>query len=83
MEPVASNWKKHEKLGQSLINEMKKSGVKIYQNGRMEVDLTQTSYSTIASVAIEVGDRKTDRSKKSLETLTDGILNGLQIFTKK
>ena len=83
MEPVASNWTKHEKLGQSLISGIKKSGVKIYQNGRMEVDLTQTSYSTIASVAIEVGDKKTDRSKKSLEKLTDGILNGLQIFAKK
>ena len=83
MKPVASNWKKHEQLGQSLIRGMKKSGVKIYQNGRMEVDLTQTSYSTIASVAIEVGDRKTDRSKKSLDKLTNGIVDGLQIFLKK
>lgn len=83
MEPVASNWKKHESLGSSLISGLKSSGVKIYHNGRMEVDLTQTSYSTIASTDVELGDKCSDRSKKTLNKITDGLVNGINIFAAR
>ena len=56
MYPVSKNWKKHNKLGKNLVWGMKKAGVKIYGSGSMAIDLTQTSYSTIASVDLEVGD---------------------------
>ena len=77
MYPVSKNWKKHNKLGQNLVWGMKKSGVKIYGSGSMAIDLTQTSYSTIASVDLEVGDKKSDHSSKALKKIADGIVKGM------
>ena len=77
MYPVSKNWKKHNKLGQNLIWGMKKLGVKIYGNGSMAIDLTQTSYSTIASVDLEVGDKKSNHSGKALKKIADGIVKGM------
>lgn len=80
MEPVASNWKNHEKLGKALISGLKEKKVKIFSNGAMAMDLTQTSYSTIPSVDLEVGDRASDYSKKSLKKLSKGIAAGIDEF---
>lgn len=77
MYPVSKNWKKHNKLGKNLVWGMKKSGVKIYGNGSMAIDLTQTSYSTIASVDLEVGDKKSNHSGKALKKIADGIVKGM------
>lgn len=79
MEPVASTWEESEKLGQSLINGLK-SEVKIMGNGSMEIDLTQTAYSTIPSVDLELGDKATDHSKSTLEANARGILKGLDEY---
>ncbi len=43
----------------------------------MAIDLTQTSYSTIASVDLEVGDKKSDHSSKALKKIADGIVKGM------
>ena len=80
MEPVASHWKQHNQLGESLISGLKSAGVKIYSKGSMEMDLTQTSYSTIPSVDIELGDKASDHSGATLETLANGLLAGVNIF---
>lgn len=80
MEPVASNWKSHEKLGKALIKGLKEKKVKIFSNGAMAMDLTQTSYSTIPSVDLEVGDRASDYSEKTLKRLADGIVAGVEEF---
>ena len=77
MYPVSKNWKKHNKLGQNLIWGMKNAGVKIYGNGAMAIDLTQTSYSTIASVDLEVGDKRSDHSGKALNRIANGIVKGM------
>ena len=58
MEPVASNWQQHNKLGDSLITGLKNAGNKIFSGGSMEMDLTQTSFSTIPSIDIELGDKE-------------------------
>ena len=55
MEPVASHWESHNKLGSALVGGLKQNGVKIFSSGSMEMDLTQTSYSTIPSIDIELG----------------------------
>lgn len=80
MEPVASNWQKHHALGDSLISGLRGAGVKIYSSGSMAMDLTQTSYSTIPSVDIELGDTASDHSSATLDTLMNGIAAGVDQF---
>lgn len=80
MEPVASNWQKHHALGDSLISGLKAGGVKIYSGGTMAMDLTQTSYSTIASVDIELGDKASDYSAATLDKLGNGLTDGVDQF---
>lgn len=80
MEPVASHWKEHNQLGSCLIAGLKKSGQKIFGSGSMGMDLTQTSYSTIPSVDIELGDRASDHSDAHLSGLADGLAKGIDGF---
>ena len=80
MEPVASNWQKHNALGESLVAGLKNAGVKIFSSGAMEMDLTQTSFSTIPSIDIELGDKKSDHSDAVLNQLADGLLNGINRY---
>ena len=80
MEPVASNWKKHESLGKSLINGLSSNGTKIFSKGRMEMDLTQTSYSTVPSIDIELGDKTSDHGKDELKKLSKGLADGIDSY---
>lgn len=80
MEPVASHWQEHNALGDALLSGMKSVGVKVFSNGSMAIDLTQTSYSTIPSVDIEVGDRASNRDDDTLRMLSDGIVRGVDVF---
>lgn len=80
MEPVKSNWQKHNALGESLVAGLKGAGVKIFSNGAMEMDLTQTSFSTIPSIDIELGDKASDHSDATLNTLADGLLAGVKNY---
>ena len=80
MEPVKSHYKEHIKLGESLIEGERKAGVKIFSSGRMDIDLTQTSYSTVPSVDLEVGDQASDHSPSQHRKIAEGILNGLNIY---
>ena len=82
MYPVSKNWKKHNKLGKNLVLGMKNAGVKIHGNGVMGIDLTQTSYSTIPSVDLEVGDKSSNHSNKTLETIAVGIVKGMNKVNK-
>ena len=49
----------------------------MYGSGRMGIDLTQTSYSTIPSVDLEVGDKASNYSKKSLNKIATAISKGI------
>ncbi len=80
MEPVASHWKEHHALGDSLIAGLKGVGVKLFSDGKMAMDLTQTSYSTVPSVDIEVGDKASDYSASSLDKLGNGLADGVELF---
>ena len=83
MEPVASNWQKHHALGDSLITGLRSAGVKIFSSGTMAMDLTQTSYSTIPSGDIELGDTASDHSSATLNTLADGLAEGIDQFFER
>ena len=80
MEPVKSHWQQHNALGESLVAGLKGAGVKIFSGGSMAMDLTQTSYSTIPSVDIELGDKASDHSQATLNTLADGLLSGINQY---
>ena len=80
MEPVKSHWEQHNALGASLVAGLKSAGVKIFSNGAMEMDLTQTSYSTVPSVDIELGDKASSYSTETLERQADGLLAGVNQF---
>ena len=80
MEPVKSNWQKHNALGESLVAGLKEKGVKIFSGGSMEMDLTQTSYSTVPSVDIELGDKASDHSQAALKQLADGLAAGIDQY---
>lgn len=83
MKPVKNHWEEHEALGKALIKGLEKEKVKINGKGCMAIDLTQTSYSTIPSVDIELGNQSSDHSDKTLETLADGLTRGVKKFAKK
>lgn len=80
MEPVASHWKSHNALGEALVEGVKSRDVKVYSSGNVPLDLTQTSYSTVPSVDVEVGDRKSDYSEKTQSKIAEGIVAGLNIY---
>lgn len=80
MEPVKSNWEKHNALGESLVAGLKSAGVKIFSGGSMEMDLTQTSFSTIPSVDIELGDKASDHSDAALDILASGLVAGIDQY---
>ena len=80
MEPVASHWREHNALGEALLSGMREVGVKISGSGYMGIDLTQTSYSTIPSVDLEVGDRASDHSEASHRAIAQGIAKGLDAY---
>lgn len=80
MEPVASMWKKHNKLGRCLVDGLDDNGVAIWSSGEMELDLTQTSYSTIPSVDLEVGDQASDYGEGALRKISAGIVEGLDAY---
>lgn len=83
MEPVASNWQKHNALGESLISGLKGAGVKIFSGGSMAMDLTQTSYSTVPSIDIELGDKASDHSAGTLDVLANGLVAGIGSYFGK
>ncbi len=80
MEPVASHWQEHNALGESMLTGMRSAGVKIYGSGSMAIDLTQTSYSTIPSIDLEVGDRASDTSGATVSALAKGIVAGVSDY---
>lgn len=80
MEPVTSHWQDHNRLGEALIGGLRDAGNKIFSGGSMEMDLTQTSYSTVPSVDIELGDKGSSHSDSVLNQLADGLILGVNRF---
>ena len=81
MEPLKSNYKNIKKLGDSVIESFREMGEKIWKDsGIMQGDLTQLSFSTNASIDIELGDRKTVLTPEKADTFAEGIKNGLDVY---
>ena len=80
MEPVASHWKEHQNLGEALIKGLKENGCKISGKGSMAIDLTQTSYSTIPSIDVELGNQSSKHDDATLSKLGDGMVAGIEML---
>ena len=80
MEPVASHWQEHERLGDSLIAGLKAQGMKIWGSNPLDMDLTQTSFSTIPSVDIELGNQVSRHDDEILQQQADGLVAGVNSF---
>lgn len=80
LESVAASWQESERLGECCIKALAEQGCKIRGNGSVDTDLTQTSYSFIPSIDIELGNQKSDLSDESLSKLAAGLVNGIDNF---
>ena len=80
MQPVAGHWPEHHRLGDALIMGLRNRGIRIFSDGTMAIDLTQTSYSTIPSIDLEVGDRASDHSPAGQIPVADAIVDGVNRF---
>ena len=80
MEPVASHWSEHNALGSALVEGLRAQGAKINGGGSMSIDLTQTSYSTVPSVDMELGNACSDHSDSALELLGYGLVQGVNSY---
>lgn len=77
MSPVKENWQKHIEFGKKIIDGLKSNSIKIHQSGEQKTDLTQISYSTIPTIALEIGDKASDHlvstTLKQSKAIADGI----------
>ena len=80
LEPVASHWQQHDALGAALVEGLRGQGAKINGKGSMAIDLTQTSYSTVPSVDMELGNACSDHSDGTLGMLADGLVAGVNSY---
>ncbi len=83
MEPVASHWQEHDRLGQALVDALSEDGYKIYGSGCVDVDLTQMSYSTVPSVDIELGNAVSAHDDETLSKMAISMVDGIgMIYTE-
>ncbi len=80
MKPVDQTWEKSELLGKSIVDSLIGIGFNAYNKGQMDIDLTQTSYSTVPSVDIEYGNQCSDTSETALNKYADATVNGISAF---
>lgn len=82
MSPVKEHWQEHDALGESLLNGLSNAGVGLWSTRALDSDLTQTSYSVIPSIDIELGDRGTTLTDELYTKYAEGLALGVEEFFK-
>lgn len=80
MYPVSKHYKEHNSLGKKVVAGLKDNGIKKFDDGAIPIDLMQTSFSTIPSSDIEVGDLGTSYSSKNMKKMARGIADGIEAY---
>ena len=80
MEPVKTYLEKHRELGSTILASFKEDNYKIFGTGFMGMDLTQISYSTIASIDIELGDKATYLTPSFLSGCARTLFKGIDNY---
>ncbi len=83
MYPVSKVWKQDDALSNALVQGLKSKGAKIHGSGTMQMDLTQTSYSSIPSTDIELGNQCSRHDSATLNNLADGLVSGINTYFGK
>ena len=83
MDPVSRMWQQHDRLGESLLNGLQEKGITIRSKRGELSDLTQTSYSTIPSIDIELGDKATPHDDAKNDQMAEGLAAGVDKFFNK
>lgn len=85
-ENVKAHSKESERLAKNLLESAKKRGFSLFNGGKLDTDLTQTCYSLIPTVDVEIGDQASPTDSKSLENralfIADGIENYFENMIK-
>ena len=80
MEPVDRTWQMSEELGSQIVAALSNHGHKLHNGGSMDIDLTQTSYSSIPSVDVEYGNQCSDTSDGNLQDMAKATADGVEGF---
>ncbi|MBQ7499441.1 MAG: N-acetylmuramoyl-L-alanine amidase [Clostridia bacterium] len=80
LDNVAAVWQESERLGESVVSALVSGGCTAYNGGSIDIDLTQTSYSTIPSVDLELGNQASDHSETNLYKMGDMIVDGINHY---
>ena len=78
--PVDRTWHMSDEFGARIVNALSAGGHKLHSGGKMAIDLTQTSYSTIPSVDVEYGNQSSDISDAALQSLAADTVVGIEDF---
>lgn len=80
LDNVAATWEEDERLGRCLIEALRDGGSPIRGDGSSDIDLTQTSYSTVPTVDIELGNQCSDHSGPELDRIGNDLARGVDAF---
>lgn len=80
MYPTSTVWQRSDALGYSIVNGLSSVGLGLFESGAMEIDLMQTSYSSIPSIDLELGNQWTPHDDGRLWVNARGILAGLNAY---
>ena len=77
---VQAHFKNSHILGDCLLQGLRSQNIKIFSKGKIETDLTQTAYSFIPTVDLELGNQCTKPTTDALEKYAKGILLGINTY---
>lgn len=80
MDPVKAVWQEHDRLGNALIDGLRDSGCTIYEGFIYPQELTQTCYSRIPAVVMELGNATTKHDDASLLRYARGLCDGVEKY---
>ena len=80
LDNVKLHYNDSEALGETLVQALVSQGIKKFSKGKISMDLTQTSYSFIPTVDIELGNQCTRPTTAKLEQYARGLLEGIKNF---
>lgn len=80
MYPVSGIWQEDNRLGDCLVAGLSAQGFLPFEGGSMQMDLTQTSYSSVPSVDIELGNAASVHDEETLRRMAEGLAAGIASF---
>lgn len=81
MYPVSNTYEKSEILSNAVINCLRYNGEKIHgEDGKIVRDIQQNAFSTIPTVALQLGNKHSDCSEERLSVLAKRIADGINEY---